>query len=264
MRYEERPAHPPLGAFVKCLWRLRGERGEVDLQPIVPDGGTELILHLGEPFLEHGAGVARQGRALLAATFTRPLSVAAAGDVDVVGVRFRPGGVYPFLTVAPVEVAELVVPAAEVVARELRAGIGRVEPGATSSLFLDLERALVSRLALAGHDADFDRRLGALLAGHGDLSISSLATSSGTSRRQLERQFKARVGVPPKVLQRVVRFHRAASRLLDGGVALADLAADLGFSDQAHMNREFRLLAETTPGRYPRQAGALDRLFAGH
>ena len=52
MRYEARPPRIELDAFVKCLWRLRGAPWEIEPQPIVPDGCFELIVHLGEPFVE--------------------------------------------------------------------------------------------------------------------------------------------------------------------------------------------------------------------
>jgi AraC-like DNA-binding protein len=71
----------------------------------------------------------------------------------------------------------------------------------------------------------------------------------------------ARAGVSAKVLQRVVRFHRVVTQLLDGAPDLALLALDAGFFDQSHMSHEFRALASTTPARYPAQAGSLDRLF---
>ena len=96
-------------------------------------------------------------------------------------------------------------------------------------------------------------------------AVTRLADAAGISLRQFERLFKSRAGVSAKVLQRVVRFHRVASRLLEGARADADLATlalDGGFFDQAHMSHEFRALADVSPSRYPREAGVLDRLFA--
>ncbi|HEX2464627.1 MAG TPA: helix-turn-helix domain-containing protein, partial [Thermoanaerobaculia bacterium] len=92
--------------------------------------------------------------------------------------------------------------------------------------------------------------------------VASLAEAAGISQRQFERWFKSRAGVSAKVLQRVVRFHRVAMRLLEGSPDLATLALDTGFFDQAHMSHEFRALADVSPSRYLAHAGALDRLFA--
>src|SRR5688500_14210259 len=120
MRYEESAPSPPLAPFVKCLWRLRGAPGEVDAQPIVPDGGAELVLSRGDAFVEREGAVARtQPRVLLAATFPRSIVVVAGGRVDVLGVRFRPGAAYPFLRVPPTDIVDTALPAFDVVTRDL-------------------------------------------------------------------------------------------------------------------------------------------------
>ena len=54
--------------------------------------------------------------------------------------------------------------------------------------------------------------------------------------------------MPPKTVARLIRFERAVDLLRTSpGMRMADLAADCGYFDQAHLNREFRSLAEMTP-----------------
>ncbi|MFB4282462.1 helix-turn-helix domain-containing protein [Nonomuraea sp. MTCD27] len=86
-----------------------------------------------------------------------------------------------------------------------------------------------------------------LLESGGRLGVSSLAESLGWSHRHLVARFQDQIGLPPKTAARVIRFGRAL-RLLRSGTALAEVAAECGFYDQAHMNREFRALGDTTPG----------------
>ena len=59
----------------------------------------------------------------------------------------------------------------------------------------------------------------------------------------------------PKQLSRILRFRHTSKLLRDGVENLAGLALDCGYYDQAHMIREFRLLAGTSPLRYLRQNG---------
>ncbi|SEG87248.1 AraC-type DNA-binding protein [Nonomuraea solani] len=93
-----------------------------------------------------------------------------------------------------------------------------------------------------------------LLESGGRLGVSSLAESLGWSHRHLVARFQDQIGLAPKTAARVIRFGRAA-RLLRSGTAIAEVAAECGFYDQAHMNREFRALGDTTPGQiYPRPA----------
>jgi hypothetical protein len=56
------------------------------------------------------------------------------------------------------------------------------------------------------------------------------------------------VGIGPKQLSRILRFRNAAAAIRNGEPSsLAEVAATFGYSDQAHMNREFRELAGVPP-----------------
>ncbi len=54
------------------------------------------------------------------------------------------------------------------------------------------------------------------------------------------------MGYGPKLLERVLRFRRA-ERLALHGASLAAVAVGAGYADQAHLVRECRLLAGSTP-----------------
>jgi len=78
------------------------------------------------------------------------------------------------------------------------------------------------------------------------LDLNEVARSERVTRRQLERDFRDRLGVSPWTYARLVRFQRAAGAVARGE-ALLHAAIDSGFSDQAHMNRAFRTWASVTP-----------------
>jgi AraC-like DNA-binding protein len=81
----------------------------------------------------------------------------------------------------------------------------------------------------------------------GNLRIAELATELGWSRRHLALQFRAETGLSPKSAARVIRFERACNRLrAPDHPPLADVAADAGYVDQAHLSRDFRDLAGST------------------
>lgn len=82
-----------------------------------------------------------------------------------------------------------------------------------------------------------------------DEAPGQLSESIELSQRQIERIFKLWLGMPPKYYQRILRVKRAICFLrLHKNVNLADAAQQFGFSDQAHMTREFRAIARITPG----------------
>src|SRR5262249_59691377 len=87
-----------------------------------------------------------------------------------------------------------------------------------------------------------------LLRSGGRACVGALAESAAWSPRQLEREFRRRVGLSPKALSRIARFQNLLRLALRHPTRnWAELAADAGYADQAHMTREFRALSGATP-----------------
>jgi AraC-like DNA-binding protein len=90
------------------------------------------------------------------------------------------------------------------------------------------------------------RARAAIRRGRGRLRIDAVCETLGTHPRQLERAFAHHLGISPKLLSRIVRFRCAREALRDGEPA-AQVALATGYSDQAHMTREFRAFAGVPP-----------------
>jgi AraC-like DNA-binding protein len=85
----------------------------------------------------------------------------------------------------------------------------------------------------------------------GLVPIGELTSELGCSHRHLVNRFHEQLGPAPKTVARLLRFRRAVDQLeRDTGRRFAEIAQDCGFYDQAHLNREFRQLAGTTPGEF--------------
>jgi AraC-like DNA-binding protein len=90
-----------------------------------------------------------------------------------------------------------------------------------------------------------------LVASGGQVTVAKLAADVGWSRRRLAERFRQEVGLPPKLFARVLRFERARLRLREPDrPALAEVAAESGYYDQAHLNRDFAELAGCSPTRW--------------
>jgi AraC-like DNA-binding protein len=113
-----------------------------------------------------------------------------------------------------------------------------------------LERAVARRLDGDHHP---DRTvLTAVLALEAGANVAAAACEASVSPRELRRRFRNHLGYGPKTFGRVARFHGFVSHLCAPSGAprsLAELAAQFGYADQAHLTRECRLLSASTPGR---------------
>lgn len=114
-----------------------------------------------------------------------------------------------------------------------------------------VDRTLALRLARRGDAelrADVSRALARLCGG---ARVADVAAEVGYSRRRLTTLVRAECGVAPKEFQRIARFE-VAHRML-GRRPLAEVAARCGYSDQAHLSREWAALAGCTPTEWLRE-----------
>lgn len=93
-----------------------------------------------------------------------------------------------------------------------------------------------------------------------NVSLDTLAELVGLSRAYLMRAFKRSIGIPPYTYL-VQRRIEHAKRLLRTGKSPAQVALEVGFYDQSHLNLHFKRVMNLTPARYaaghylPRQVG---------
>lgn len=82
----------------------------------------------------------------------------------------------------------------------------------------------------------------------GLMSIDEIASASCVSKRQLERQFQQRIGIPPKFFVRLVRFSKAWTlKEHNPTMRWTTIAYDCGYFDQMHLIRDFKDFAGVTP-----------------
>ncbi|EOQ63971.1 hypothetical protein F935_01601 [Acinetobacter calcoaceticus ANC 3811] len=81
------------------------------------------------------------------------------------------------------------------------------------------------------------------------ISLEELAQQVGLSRYAIIRLFKANVGLTPHAFQINLKINQARE-LLKQGISLAELAVNLGFSDQSHFHKAFKAHTGITPRQF--------------
>jgi AraC-like DNA-binding protein len=115
--------------------------------------------------------------------------------------------------------------------------------------FRVLDTWLLGRLRKADLPPEVREAWRLLRASGGLLRVARVAEEVGWSERHLRNLFLAEIGLTPKAAARVIRFDLARRRLAQRPTApdLAGLAADHGYADQSHLDREFSALAGCAP-----------------
>ncbi len=235
----EYPPPPALAPYVDCFWsRSDGDIGESDTpHRVLPDGCLDII------FSPRGA--------VVVGTMTRPLLVPSRQVSSVLGVRFLPGMATAFLQVPAATLTDLSAPLEAVWSdgRQVTDHVGSAldSPQAVARLGDMLNKRLSS---LAPVPDDVRAAVNCIVSSGGRWDVARVASSLGVSRQHLARRFAAYVGVPPKILSRVMRMRLALRAARAARISWAAVAADLGYCDQSHLVSEFRSLTGLTPLRW--------------
>jgi AraC-like DNA-binding protein len=179
-----------------------------------------------------------------------PVLVGHDGSACCLQVDLTPLGARRLVGVPMDELANASVPIDDVLGpfgRDLVQRVGDAPDWATRFALVD--EALTRRLADAPPvDAGVVWSLGQINASGGAATIGRLADELGWSHRRLIKRYRDAVGLPPKLVARIVRFERLTSRAAsEPMIDWAAAAHDCGYFDQAHLAREVRELAGITP-----------------
>jgi AraC-like DNA-binding protein len=253
MDYCEHQAPPHLSPWVECVWTLRGKSD--GRQRVLPDGRIEIIIHSGEPMQHQGRPQPRQ---LIAGQMDGCLLLEAAGPVDVTGIRLRPEAASTFFATPAGLLTNRFVELADVCGT---AFARRLSESESLTRVWDL---LDDRLSAAQPpDALTAAAVRAISAAGGALSVDTLAQRLGVSPRSVNRAFNEHVGIPAKLFGQILRFQGVLAAWENGDWnRLADLAADCGFYDQAHLCHEFLRFSGTNPSSFFEQPEVMALLFA--
>ncbi|MEU8777379.1 helix-turn-helix domain-containing protein [Streptomyces sp. NPDC048606] len=259
-----RPAPHRLRAHVVKYvgYRLRSVPPQRRLS--VPAATVTLFLGWGEPLRVVGPSERQRDAedwwAMAVGLHSRAMTSEISGTAHGVQVEFTPLGAYCLLGLPLRHLADRVVHPDEIMGRRwvvrLTERLAATPDWAGRCALLD--EAIAARLADGRRPSPVVMEAWQRLrATGGRASIGELAEATGRSRRRLEILFGEQIGLPPKVLARVLRFQNAVTLPPVPGRSLAETAALCGYYDQAHFNREFRALTGLTPTRFGRLSATL-------
>lgn len=175
-----------------------------------------------------------------------------------VAAKLEPGAFGALLSCDATTLTDRIVPLGEVVDIDGVRLAGQLSEAApviadqvavlAGALATTLARADPGRVAVARQTA----RLGALIETDRSIrNVAQLARISGVGARTLQRMFREHAGVSPLWMIRRYRLIDAADAARGGApTSWSELAADLGYADQAHLSRDFKSVVGMTPSQY--------------
>ena len=249
-----RAAHAALRPYLLAEpegWAQTRGRSTAELRE-VPFPGIPLILNLGAPWAIASAdrSAFEPHDSFLAGLHTRPTFVRGAERWACIELRLTPLGAHRVLGLPMHGLENRTVPLDDVLANTGELTDRLRDARSWTQRFDLVESFLLRRLDRSGApEPSLDWAWAHLRRTGGSIPIRALADDLGWSHRRLIVRFREQIGVAPKTFARLVRFDRAVSALR-AGRGLAETAFATGYFDQAHMTRDFRELAGTTPASF--------------
>lgn len=244
---------PQLRPYVRSYWHFFGNQPQAGYHEefMNPTGGYGFAFNFGSNILVDGKSLAESVFLDGANTISR--KVGFVGRVELLGIRFRESGAYPFLGIPLGEVRNetaFLTASDHAKLLELHARLGELKT-LTGRVKL-IESWLMERLALGQANPRIVQASLALQRNFGrSTKIPDLANTLGIGQRQLERLYYIHVGMTPKQYSQLVRLEAARDALKRlGAGTTTGLALELGYYDQAHFIREFKEILQMTPFAY--------------
>ena len=249
----EMTIYPPaarLQGQVAALWTLRGQTS--GRYTGLPKPYAELIFSLSG---QHRWYAAPDTHALnfdhgwLTPVQAGPRFAETSGMLDLVGARLRPDACVKMFGAASICEPATPIPLEALLGSEAQLLRERLYhsrvPGERVRILADwIGRRLSSSAPARLPDEVWLNRM--------QWRVDALADAMGLSPRGLHKRFVTQFGIGPKLWLQLGRFD-AVLRAAPRSRSLADLAAEMGYADQAHMAVEFQRFAGSAPGAYGRR-----------
>ena len=247
---------PALRGLVEAAHGYRVPANPTGLHRGLPSRHLTLVVELHAPLRVTGPLGTVTAHGVVGGLHSRPALIDASSPQDGVHYALIPSSAQALLGVPAAALGGRSVDLADLLGPDARRLVETV--AATPrwrERFAALDAALLGRLRrVPAWQPEVTEAWWLTFAHRGRLRVGDVAAHVGWSRRHLSQQFRQATGLTPKEAARVARFEAARELLTAAGrLPLARIAALAGYSDQAHLTREWRSLAGCTPGTWLRE-----------
>ena len=234
-----------LSPFLEHYWTIRWDL--TGKEPYVSENLPYPSVHI----------VFEKGNSLVYGVMTGRFSRRIEGAGTVFGIKFRPGGFYPFAKFPVARIVDATLPVGTVLPVDAAALEKRLLDCENDDEMIDTAEGIL-RERLPEPDGNVElvnRIIAGIIEDRTVLRVEDLAGRTGMSGRSLQRLFNRYVGASPKWVIARYRLFEAADILAgENGVDVGKVAVDLGYFDQAHFIKDFKRIVGSPPARYARES----------
>lgn len=241
-----------LKTYVECYWegnfQLNLTAGE-SIQ-VIPNGYVEIIIHLNNLHcnLLHNEHWSQSPDYLILGLLTQPYEVRFSGTVNIFAIRLKPEGIYNIFGIPASEFKDGYEDLAMVLDVDFRSFCQALrEERSTAGMVRLTDNYLTRTQEQNKLEYNYLNLAADMIRQQTEIRIAELSDKVYISQRQLEREFKKKLGVSPKHYLRIMRLNEVQRLLMYQAYDLTSIAYHCGYADQAHFIRDFKDIMGESP-----------------
>ena len=255
MHHQEFEPPAELQGAIKCFWYNSREVGDEQSGfEVQPDGYAEIIFHFGG-----GCSIIKNGSLqplpspFMTGLLNQPIVFYSKNRLEIIAVRCFPWTVFDLLGLPSgkggVRIFEHPIAQLQIALSE------QVKAGRITDAITEVKQYFLNAHSQIATSSMLFKAGIAMRNANGAMPVSQVALAAHATVRTLERNFKQSSGYSVKDVSGLIRFEQVRNQLwLNPEINIAGLAHELGYTDQSHLNREFKRYSGTTPAAFARKA----------
>lgn len=250
-----------LRPFVELYWEgsFNANASRRLSMQMIPNGCLELIIHLNDLHcdLHNDTTWSQSPDYMIIGLFTQPYEVQFGNHVKVFAVRFKPEGIYNIFGVPASILNERFEDMTVLLGREFRDFSHKLrEDASIDTMISRTENYLLKILHNNKINMSYVNQAAELIRNTKGIRIEDLPNRVFISQRQLEREFKYKVGISPKHYLRIIRINEVLRLLGENNtIELTSVAHHCGYFDQAHFINDFKRITGSNPTIFIKERG---------
>jgi AraC-like DNA-binding protein len=242
---------PELKNIIECFWIVENEAAAPVKQKIIPDGFTEIIFHLKDPYrIRIGSQWQNQSRNLLAGQIRKHFWLENTGATHVVGVKLKPASLTRLFALDMHSLNDRVLDISMVL-KDPAALINIVALSENNEeIVASLSKYFKGLPGIDSQPGPVDKAIDMIFVKNGMVTGAELCEEAGVGERQLENLFNKWVGLSPKLYSRIIRFNYIFQLVNEKHKNWTDLTYEAAYYDQSHFIRNFKSFTGESPSAY--------------
>jgi hypothetical protein len=243
----------PLSDFIDSFFWYSGKSFRA-VQKLIPDGKTDLLLNFDTCLYAYDSSGNKSlfSKSIVQGIRTAPYTFEFGKEVNLIGIRFLPLGLFALFGIAEREITDYFTEASAIAVTGLEETEEKVyaEPDVNKKFKIVETWLTQCWLKRNGKCARITENIRTVSSSNGLMKLNRICLNDANYKK-VQRIFRDYIGISPKLYARMVRFENIHNELRACKAPdWMDIVTRYNFFDQSHMVKEFKFFSGTTPNEF--------------